>query len=247
MAIDTAAKRYSALNFGAGDVLPLADGTIEQADRQTFLDLYGGILIIAVEVPPDDDDSDTSVTTRVDRDGATIRPPRVHVWHAVDSLRAADLHDADRTPLDRFEVRSDRSGRLPTTGRAVRLQLWASRAGEAYAVRALVLRYQPWADEAQDVAADTTARTDRDGATLEVPTWYCWSAANGLLRSELGTVGAGIQNRYRVRFDVTDDSVGRGLRLRLAGSSRAGEAGAVRWLRVGWTPAGDVRTRAAST
>ena len=38
MAIDTAKKRYSML----GIMMP--DRTIDQADRQTLLDLYGGIL-----------------------------------------------------------------------------------------------------------------------------------------------------------------------------------------------------------
>lgn len=47
MAIDTAAKRASAMAIGMGSMgidLPIPDGTIDQADRQTLLGLYGGIL-----------------------------------------------------------------------------------------------------------------------------------------------------------------------------------------------------------
>jgi len=43
MAITTAERRASALNFGSGDLLPVPDGTIEQRDRQTLIDLYSAI------------------------------------------------------------------------------------------------------------------------------------------------------------------------------------------------------------
>lgn len=43
MPVDTAAKRHSALHFQAPSV-PLSDGTVGQADRQTLTMLYGGIL-----------------------------------------------------------------------------------------------------------------------------------------------------------------------------------------------------------
>jgi len=45
MAIDTAAKRASALTFSVPTlVLPPPDGTIGQADRQSVVVVYGGIL-----------------------------------------------------------------------------------------------------------------------------------------------------------------------------------------------------------
>lgn len=45
MAIDTAAKRASAMGFmQPWFKLVVPDGTVEQADRQTTGDLYGGIL-----------------------------------------------------------------------------------------------------------------------------------------------------------------------------------------------------------
>ena len=46
MAIDTAAKRHSALGYSGGP--PQPDGTIDQADRQTTLAVYGGILAASV-------------------------------------------------------------------------------------------------------------------------------------------------------------------------------------------------------
>lgn len=52
MAVDTKAKRFSMLNFGSisTDLLPAPDGTIDQADRQHLLDLYGGILAAGAAV-----------------------------------------------------------------------------------------------------------------------------------------------------------------------------------------------------
>lgn len=45
MAIDTAAKRLSALNFGRGILLPAPDGTIDAGDKATLLNLYRGIAL----------------------------------------------------------------------------------------------------------------------------------------------------------------------------------------------------------
>lgn len=48
MAVDTKGKRFSMLNFGQGDaLLPIADGSFDQADRQHLLGLYSGILATA--------------------------------------------------------------------------------------------------------------------------------------------------------------------------------------------------------
>ena len=47
MAIDTATKRASALGTRRRRLLPIPDGTIDQADRQTLLWCYGGILAAA--------------------------------------------------------------------------------------------------------------------------------------------------------------------------------------------------------
>ena len=45
MAIDTAAKRASALGFGLiASLFIIPDGTIDQGDRQTISNMYSGIL-----------------------------------------------------------------------------------------------------------------------------------------------------------------------------------------------------------
>lgn len=52
MAVDTSAKRLSMLNFADGDLLPEVDGGIEQDDKQTLLDCYGGITFSGAAVTP---------------------------------------------------------------------------------------------------------------------------------------------------------------------------------------------------
>ena len=44
MAIDTRDKRGSAIGLGLVSVLPLADGSIDQADRQQVAHMYVGVL-----------------------------------------------------------------------------------------------------------------------------------------------------------------------------------------------------------
>lgn len=53
MAIDTAAKRGSALGWGhpSNLTVPRPDGTIAQADRQTLALMYGGIAAGALSLP----------------------------------------------------------------------------------------------------------------------------------------------------------------------------------------------------
>lgn len=43
MAIDTAAKRLSMLNYGNGDLLPKPSGAVDAGERATLLELYSGI------------------------------------------------------------------------------------------------------------------------------------------------------------------------------------------------------------
>lgn len=54
MAVDTAEKRFSMLNFGDGNnwhMLPQADGTIDLDDRQHLLDCYSGIVFAGGAAP----------------------------------------------------------------------------------------------------------------------------------------------------------------------------------------------------
>ena len=68
MAIDTAAKRSSCLDFEevwtAG--IPLPDGAVGQADRQHLLWSYSGILVSAVEIAPETVQQDLGPRTRYD-------------------------------------------------------------------------------------------------------------------------------------------------------------------------------------
>ena len=42
MAVNTAERRYSMLNFGMGDIMPAPDGTVDKVDRATHIELYSG-------------------------------------------------------------------------------------------------------------------------------------------------------------------------------------------------------------
>jgi hypothetical protein len=55
MAIDTAGKRYSMIEFGVGrmDQLPIPDGSFDQADKQHWLSCYSGILFGEIVLSPD--------------------------------------------------------------------------------------------------------------------------------------------------------------------------------------------------
>ncbi len=52
MAVDTQNKRGSALGIGLAIILPLADGSIDQPDRQQTAHAYSGILAALPPVPP---------------------------------------------------------------------------------------------------------------------------------------------------------------------------------------------------
>ncbi len=54
MAVDTAEKRFSMLNFGDGNnwhMLPQVDGSIDLDDRQHLLDCYSGIVFAGGVAP----------------------------------------------------------------------------------------------------------------------------------------------------------------------------------------------------
>lgn len=117
------------------------DNSQPQAWRQTAGWGYYGILSSVSESTPSDNDADVTVTARTDRDGATIRPPRITWLTSADSLRNADLHSPDRSPLDSFEAKTMRVGRNPRDGRVHRIVAYSNRAGDALAVRVLVVEY----------------------------------------------------------------------------------------------------------
>ena len=187
--------------------------------------LYGSFSgkVAAVLVPPDDDDADTTVTVRTDCDGATIRPPRITMLHSIDSSRNADLHGADRLPMDRYDGRSIRIGRTPTRGHHARLFMFTSRAGESLPVSEVVLKINA-AKAGQRIVSDTTGRVDFDGATLRVPATRIFHSSNSALNVDLVSVGTD-RDRFFTRHSLPDAGrVGHFHRLLLVHDGTAGNA-----------------------
>lgn len=148
MAIDSIEKRKSVASLFAA--LPVAiepDNTKPQGWRQNSGWGYYGILSTVVSTPPPDDDADTTVTTRVDHDGTTIRPPRVTLLHAMDSLLNADLVGPHRIKLDSFEAKSDRMARGRTNGRSGRIFAYTNRAADGLAIKQIIVTYTVDGDE----------------------------------------------------------------------------------------------------
>lgn len=228
--LDTRAKRASAVQLLIASVLapPLPDGTIAAEDRLHVAHLYSGISV-AVTANPSDLDSDTTYTAYVRiADGATVRAPRLHLTHSADSMLNVDLANSDRMAADRYIARSLRTGRGRTLGQTHRIGIACDRAGEAFAVKALLIDYDvvEVADELQ--AADTTSRTRTvDAATVAVPTTLVWHAADSTLNSAL-RVSASDQDRYRTTHWPGSTMVsGNCQRLGVDSDGRAGSALAV--------------------
>lgn len=79
MAVDTAAKRFSMLNFGDGTTIHLlfaADGSVDLGDRQHMLDCYSGIafdaLVVVVVTPVQKFIVDPGVVRFNTRGGGTL-------------------------------------------------------------------------------------------------------------------------------------------------------------------------------
>lgn len=150
---------------------------------------FKGASITSVDpITPTDDDADTTVTARIDVDGNTIRPPRLTLLHAVDSARNADLHDADRLPMDRYDSTSVRLGRVPTTGHHMRIYAFTSRAGEGAPIRRVVAEIGA-SKATQRLVTDTTSRTGPDGETLRVATTRLFHAAESARNAALSSAG----------------------------------------------------------
>lgn len=186
----------------------------------------------AVETTPSDDDADVTVTTRADCDGATVRPPRVTLLTAVDSLANSALADPQRGALDAHEVRFIRLGN-DETGTLYRVYGYSNRGADAFAAKAIVIEYEVLDNTADMAAADTTSGTDRDGAHVRVPQLALRTAMNSLRNGAL-TIASGTDRDAReARFmcaDVLD--VGYAIRLLLDQAGRGGDAYAVTQVKI---------------
>lgn len=167
------------------------------------------------------------INNRADRDGYTLRPVRFHVKHAPDGARQAELAGIDLLPIDRREGRSVRAGRLPNDGRVHRFSAWGARAGEGFGIRRMVVRYETSAREGR-LFADTTARTDRDGYSLYVPSCGLRTAPDSSRNADLGDRSVD-RDRFGAGF-LPDPDKGDGMvhRLLLDGGGRAGTALGIR-------------------
>jgi len=184
-----------------------------------------GAKTAAVATPPVDDDTDTAVGTYTDCFGYGMRPGRVTALHAMDSARNADLVGPDRTDLNMHEIRSLRTGRLPTAGVYVDILLASSRAGERWAPESVNVSYTAEAHEQRIPAAETTARTDCFGYEAIPPTWLAYLSMDGAREAQMETVGATDQDAYSVFLALPADRRGMHPDLLLASSGRAGERG----------------------
>ena len=173
--------------------------------------------------PPEDLDSDVDVTNWTDVDGATLRAPRLVIAHAADGVRNADIGNFDRlSTVDRYRARSSRESRTPNLGQRFEIHMEAVRAGEAFAVERFVL----WLSDQRERprAADTTARTDVDSATVEVPTFMARVSADSEDEADLTTTGGTVQDRWIARLPLPSSEQLDSLELEIADDGRAGNA-----------------------
>jgi hypothetical protein len=176
-------------------------------------------------------------TARSDRDGTTTRPAAITFMHATASARNADLTGADTMARDRHRARSLRIGHDATDSQDTRVRTYAfsSRAGDSYAVRQLLLRLTE-GSRPTIYAADTTNRTDKDGATLRVPTWGVHHAPSSPLNSALAAGGT-YRDRFRTeRLRLDEDNVGHVHRLQFRTDGRAGSTSVPQVILVEYSP-----------
>ncbi len=252
MAIDSAAKRFSIQNLACPwrPLVVVPSGSVTQAERQQFLYLYGGIawdVPSTPEVAPPDDDADTVITAYLDRDSATIRPPRLTVLHAMDSLLNSDLHGADRLPMDTFEGKSDRVARNPSEGLQFRLHAFTSRAGEPLGIRSLDLDLDLLSIDSGLLATDTTAGTDKDGGTMSVATVSVFMASDSVRNADLDAASGDTTNSYLGVYQGANvDQVSDVLRLSVQKLGRAGAVACIAELELELEIGGENVLRAAT-
>jgi len=183
----------------------------------------GGSPATPTETTPTDDDADVTVTTRTDRDGATIRPPRVTLLTAADSFAESALQTPQRGPLDEHEVKFDRIGG-DEEGTLFRILAYSNRAADFFAIRALELEWDDVPDEMDGVAADTAGGTDADGASMRVPTLSVLTAMDSFRNASLLPAGGTARESRRTMFHAAQSRAEGGLvRVVVQQVGRAGD------------------------
>ena len=227
MAIDTREKRQAAAWVsGVGPPSVTPNALKDQEWRQESGWGYSGIAAAApAAAPPADDDTDTAIGTYTDCHSYELRPARLTALHSMNSGRNAALIGPDRMALDMYEVRSIRTGRLPTEGIYVDIFLGSSRAGERWAPEAVDVTFVAQPHVRRIPAAETTVRTNCDGYEAIPPTWLAYLSMDGARNAQLETVGATDQDAYAVFLDLPTNARGMYPDLMLSTTGRAGERG----------------------
>jgi hypothetical protein len=221
--------------------------------QQTRHGLYGGARppyasfagkVEADETTPLDDDADVAVTTRTDRDGATVRPPRTTLLTAMDSLASSALEAPSRAPMDAHEAYFERIGAGTQEGSLIRIHPYSNRAADAAAIRYLVVEYDIVPADVNPTI-DTTGGTDRDGAHIRVPTTFVRTAMNSLREAAL-TIATAPERDAREGYYLSagEQDLGHAMRLMIGQVGRAGDAFAISHLEVEYEIAGEHQVRA---
>jgi hypothetical protein len=245
LAIDSEAKRKSVLSmYQAIPVGIKPDATQPQAWRQNAGWGYYGISTAISETTPEDDDADVTVTTRTDRDGATVRPPRSTLLTAMDSLANSALEAPSRAPLDAHEAYFERVGAGTQEGSLARSNMYSNRAADAAAVLMYIIDYDVVSNTV-DVTIDTTGGTDKDGAHVRVPTTFLRTAMDTLRNAGL-TIGTAPERDAREGYywAANELDVGVALRALIGQAGRGGDAYAVVELEIDYEVEGPHLARA---
>lgn len=233
----------SAVLAGAAEGTGVASGALRVTAPLLGAAGGSGTAVGSLFVMPGDRDTDVTVTARTDLDGATIRPARATVLHAVNSCRNADLIGPDRTALDRYLIRSRRTGRLPNVGQYLRLLVFSGRAGEAFSPSTISVSLSGTTPRARFHAADTTSRTDLDGATMTVCTVRALHASDSQRNADLSTVGTD-SDRFRATVTLPVGTRAYVNRLLLVADGRAGSVFSVKDFSVLASVVGQGQTKA---
>ena len=213
---------------------------------QLIFFFFDGATGTVTTVPPEDPDDDISVTARTDINGATVRAARFVVSHAADGVRNADFTGFDRmATADRYRIRSSREMRTPNLGQHFEVQIESIRGGEAWAIDRIIAWVSP--EQSRPRAADTTNRTDGNGATCRVPSMTLRVAADSESNADLKSNYQEVRDRWVARFAVPSQAgLGNRFIVELEEDGRAGNAWAIGRI-VAWLSAEGESSKAAVT
>lgn len=197
---------------------------------------------VTVQDPWDPDD-DKAYTSRLDRDGNTVRAARPWVSFAADLLAESDLSTVIQTRPDRYSHRAVLPGWARTKGISHRLVLEEFRAGVAGGERGLSVRAEAEEpSQARQLARYITGKLDRDGNSIIPALTHLYAAGDAMREAELVQYGQD-QDRFRKDYPVSGERVGLAHRIVLEDDGRAGESGGELGLVVWWRMSADGKAK----